>query len=107
MHSRDLTHEGSAVEKLLLVPVWHEAGRLFAKQVQAALASAESVTRVADGHAPEVDFAADRAVFTGKELADLASPSGSSTPPTAWPSPSARHRPRRSAEAFPGAAVLV
>lgn len=77
MHSRDLTHEGSAVEKLLLVPVWHEAGRLFAKQVQAALASAESVTRVADGHAPEADFAADRAVFTGKELADLASPSGS------------------------------
>jgi alkylhydroperoxidase AhpD family core domain len=29
MHSRDLLKAGLAVEKLVLVPVWHEAGGLF------------------------------------------------------------------------------
>jgi len=29
VHSRDLIKEGLAVEKLVLVPAWHEAGDLF------------------------------------------------------------------------------
>src|ERR1700712_2196424 len=29
MHSRDLLQGGLAVDKLVLVPVWHEAGDLF------------------------------------------------------------------------------
>lgn len=71
MHSRDLLKEGLAVEALVLVPAWHEAGALFTAKEKAALAWAESVTRVADSHVPDADFAAARALFTEKELADL------------------------------------
>lgn len=71
MHSRDLLKIGMDVAKLVLVPVWREAGRLFSEREQAALAWAESVTRVADTGIPDADYAAARAVFDEKELADL------------------------------------
>src|SRR6202023_368869 len=48
MHSRDLLKGGLAVEKLVLVPGWREAGSLFDSREHAALAWAETVTRVAD-----------------------------------------------------------
>src|SRR5712692_7113896 len=50
MHSRDLIKEGLAVEKLVLVQAWREAGSLFDTRERSALASA---------------------VFSEKELADL------------------------------------
>jgi AhpD family alkylhydroperoxidase len=71
LHSRDLLKEGLAVEKLVLVAAWHEAGPLFTAQEKAALAWAESVTRVAESRVPDADFAAARALFSEKELADL------------------------------------
>ncbi|WP_448950423.1 carboxymuconolactone decarboxylase family protein [Labrys neptuniae] len=71
MHSRDLTKDGVPQEKLVLVPVWHEAGALFTEQEKAALRWAETVTRVADTAVPEAEFQAARAVFSEKELADL------------------------------------
>jgi AhpD family alkylhydroperoxidase len=71
MHSRDLLKRGMAVEKLVLVPVWREAGDLFSEQERAALAWAETVTRVADTAVPEADYRAAAAVFSDKELADL------------------------------------
>jgi AhpD family alkylhydroperoxidase len=70
MHSRDLIKEGLAVEKLVLVQAWREAGSLFDTRERAALAWAETVTRVADTAVPDADFAAS-AVFSEKELADL------------------------------------
>lgn len=71
MHSRDLLKEGVAIEKLVLVPAWREAGVLFTEREKAAFAWAETVTRVADTAVPDEAFAAASGVFQGKELADL------------------------------------
>src|SRR5262249_21086079 len=71
MHSRDLMKGGLAVDKLVLVPAWREAGNLFDARERAALAWAETVTRVADTTVPEAEFEAASAVFSEKELTDL------------------------------------
>jgi AhpD family alkylhydroperoxidase len=71
MHSRDLTKSGLAVDKLVLVPVWHDAGAVFTARERAALAWAEAVTRVSESHVPDADYAAATAEFSDKELADL------------------------------------
>jgi AhpD family alkylhydroperoxidase len=71
MHSRDLLKAGMPVEKLVLVPAWREAGPLFDERERAALAWAETVTRVADTTVPEDDYQAAHAVFDDKELVDL------------------------------------
>src|ERR1700737_5548248 len=52
MHSRDLIKEGLAVEKLVLVQAWREAGSLFDTRERSALGWAETVTRVADTALP-------------------------------------------------------
>jgi AhpD family alkylhydroperoxidase len=71
MHSRDLIKGGLPVEKLVLVQAWREAGNLFDARERAALAWAETVTRVADTAVPDAEFEAASAVFSAKELADL------------------------------------
>ncbi|MNS92219.1 carboxymuconolactone decarboxylase family protein [Cupriavidus necator] len=71
MHTRDLAKKGVKLEKLALVQAWQEAGALFSDREKAALAWAESVTRVADTHVPDDVFQAAAAVFSEKELADL------------------------------------
>ena len=71
MHSRDLIKAEVPVEKILLVPVWDEAGSLFTEQEKAALEWAEVVTQVSDTHVPDEAYAEARAAFTEKELADL------------------------------------
>lgn len=71
MHTRDLIKKGVTPEKLALVQVPHEGGPLFTEREKAALAWAESVTRVADTHVPDEDFNMAAAVFSEKELADL------------------------------------
>lgn len=71
MHSRDLVNEGVPVDKLLLVPVWHEAAYLFSEREQAALKWAEVVTEIGEEHVPDEDYAAAAAVFEPKELVDL------------------------------------
>jgi AhpD family alkylhydroperoxidase len=71
MHSRDLLKGGLSVETLVLVPAWREAGPLFDARERAALAWAETVTRVADTGVPDEEYEAAHAVFSEKELADL------------------------------------
>ncbi|NRO98752.1 carboxymuconolactone decarboxylase family protein [Paraburkholderia sp. NMBU_R16] len=71
MHTRDLQKKGVKVEKLALVQAWAEAGNLFDERERAALAWAESVTRVAQTGVPEQDYQAARAVFDERELVDL------------------------------------
>src|SRR5436189_3169763 len=71
MHSRDLLKLGVTVDKLVLVPVWHEAGEVFSARERAALAWAETVTRVAETGVPDADYEAAAAEFSDKELADL------------------------------------
>lgn len=71
MHTRELSKKGLKREKLALVQAWHEAGNLFSEREKAALAWAESVTRVAHTHVPDADFHHAAEVFSEKELADL------------------------------------
>lgn len=47
MHSRDLLKGGVTTDKLVLVPVWRDAGEVFSIRERSALAWAETVTRVA------------------------------------------------------------
>jgi AhpD family alkylhydroperoxidase len=71
MHSRDLLKQGLAVEKLVLVPVWRDAGDVFSTRERVALAWAETVTRVAETGVPDADYDAAAGEFSDKELADL------------------------------------
>src|ERR1700752_5293698 len=60
MHTRDRIRKGVTPAKLALVEPRHERGALCSDRERAALAWAESVTRVADTHVPdeEVQLAA-------------------------------------------------
>ncbi|HEY0687364.1 MAG TPA: carboxymuconolactone decarboxylase family protein [Steroidobacter sp.] len=71
LHSRDLLKDGLAIEKLVLVPAWREGGALFDETERAALAWAETVTRVSETGVPDADYQAAAAVFDQKQLADL------------------------------------
>jgi len=71
MHTRDLVKMGVQIDKLALLQAWAEAGDLFSERERAALAWAETVTRVAESGVPDEAFASARAVFEEKELTDL------------------------------------
>lgn len=71
MHTRDLLKKGQPVEKIALVQAWAEAGDLFDERERAALAWAESVTRVADTGVPDEAYDAARAIFDEREIVDL------------------------------------
>lgn len=71
MHSRSLIKLGFSVDKVVLIPVWHEAAYLFSEREQAALKWAEVVTRVGETRVPDEDYAAAEKVFDPKELVDL------------------------------------
>src|ERR1700758_948740 len=71
MHSRDLLKSGVAVDKLVLVPVWRDAGQVFSQRERSALAWTETVTRVAETGVPDADYEAAAGEFSDKELADL------------------------------------
>jgi AhpD family alkylhydroperoxidase len=77
MHTRDLLQKGESVERLALLQAWREAGDLFDRRERAALAWAESVTRVADTGVPDEDYQAARAVFEERISWISRSPSGS------------------------------
>lgn len=71
MHTRDLLKKGVAIEKLALVQAWDEGGALFDARERAALAWAETVTRVADTNVPDAAYQAARGAFEERELVDL------------------------------------
>jgi len=70
-HSRDLLNSGVSIDKLVLLHGWRDAGAVFSTQECAALAWAETVTRVAETHIPNEHYEAAAAVFNSKDLADL------------------------------------
>ncbi|ASR10064.1 alkylhydroperoxidase (plasmid) [Rhizobium leguminosarum bv. viciae] len=71
MHTRELLKRGVKTEKLALVQAWAEGGSLFSEAERAALAWAESVTRVAETGVPDSAYTAAREVFDEKQLVDL------------------------------------
>jgi AhpD family alkylhydroperoxidase len=71
LHTRDLLKKGQKSEKLALLQAWPEAGSVFDERERAALAWAETVTRVADTGVPDEAFQAASAVFGERDLVDL------------------------------------
>ena len=71
MHTRDLLKRGQAIDKLALLQAWREGGTLFDERERAALAWAESVTRVVETGVPQSDYEAARLVFSDREMVDL------------------------------------
>jgi AhpD family alkylhydroperoxidase len=71
MHTRELLKKGASIDSLALLQAWREAGTLFDERERAALAWAESVTRVAETGVPDGDYEAARTVFDERELVDL------------------------------------
>jgi AhpD family alkylhydroperoxidase len=71
LHSRELLRRGINLDKVVLVPAWRESGRLFDDREQAALAWAETVTRVADTGIPDEEYEAASRAFDARELTDL------------------------------------
>ena len=71
LHPRDLIKRGEKIEKIALVQAWAEAGNVFDERERAALAWAETVTRVAQTAVPDEAYEAARAVFSEREIVDL------------------------------------
>ncbi len=71
MHTRDLLKAGVPNDKLVLLPVWHEAPEMFNEHERAALAWCETVTNVTQTRIPDEAYEAVLRHFSEKELVDL------------------------------------
>ncbi|MEO7495944.1 MAG: carboxymuconolactone decarboxylase family protein [Massilia sp.] len=69
-HSNDLRKAGETERRLQCVSVWRETP-FFTERERAALAWTESLTLLAQTHAPDEDFALLQAHFSEKEMVDL------------------------------------
>jgi AhpD family alkylhydroperoxidase len=70
MHSADALKEGEDAKRLFLLDAWEESN-LYTPRERAALRWTEALTRVAETHAPDEDFAELKAHFSDQEIADL------------------------------------
>jgi AhpD family alkylhydroperoxidase len=70
MHSKDLRAGGETEQRLYLLPAWRESP-FYTDRERAALAWAEAVTTLSEGHVPDEVFAQARAQFSEEELANL------------------------------------
>jgi AhpD family alkylhydroperoxidase len=70
MHRQDALKQGETEERMLLLSAWHES-QLYTDRERAALSWAESLTNIAQSHAPDSDYEAARTVFSEDELVAL------------------------------------
>ena len=70
MHRQEALKLGEAEDRLLLLDAWHES-HLYTPRERAALAWAESLTRIAKTHAPDGVYEEARSVFSEDELLNL------------------------------------
>jgi len=70
MHTKEALQHGESDKRLFLLDAWHESN-LYTPRERAALAWAESLTRIAETHAPDDVYAELRQNFSDKEVADL------------------------------------
>ena len=70
MHSADARKEGESEARLYLLDAWHESN-LYTPRERAALAWTESLTRVAETHAPDADYELVKSQFSDQELVHL------------------------------------
>jgi AhpD family alkylhydroperoxidase len=70
MHSKDLRADGESEQRLYVLDAWREAP-FYTDRERAALAWAEAVTKVTEGHVPDEIYKETREQFSEKELIDL------------------------------------
>jgi AhpD family alkylhydroperoxidase len=70
MHTSDALKAGETPARLFLLDAWHES-HLYSRREQAALTWTESLTKIAETHAPDADYEAVSAQFKPRELIDL------------------------------------
>ena len=70
MHSKDLRAEGETEQRLFVLDAWREAP-FYTNRERAALAWAEAVTLVTEGHVPDEVYEEARREFSEQELIDL------------------------------------
>ncbi|MGH8355756.1 MAG: carboxymuconolactone decarboxylase family protein [Pseudomonas sp.] len=70
MHANDARQAGETEQRLQTLCTWRET-RFFTPRERAALAWVESLTLLAERHAPQAEFEALREQFTDKEIVDL------------------------------------
>ncbi len=70
MHSKDLRAAGETEQRLYLLDAWREAP-FYSDRERAALAWAEAVTRVTEGHVPDIVYEQARTHFNEEELVNL------------------------------------
>ncbi|MET1029051.1 MAG: carboxymuconolactone decarboxylase family protein [Dongiaceae bacterium] len=70
MHSKDARKGGETEQRLYLLNAWHESP-LYSERERAALAWTDSLTLIANTHAPEDVFEQVRAQFKDAELVNL------------------------------------
>ncbi len=71
MHWKDAVAEGDDPQRLYMLDAWREWRQGYTEREQAALAWTESITRIADTHAPDADYREAREQFSEEELANL------------------------------------
>lgn len=72
MHTKDLRVLGETEQRMLMLGAWHEAHKLYSPRERAALAFAESLTKISNGGGvPDDVYAEAAAHFSDEELADL------------------------------------
>jgi AhpD family alkylhydroperoxidase len=71
MHTRDARKHGVSTQKLDVLAAWREAGPLFTEREQAALALAEAITVLSDGHVPDAVYQRAAGVFSERELGQV------------------------------------
>lgn len=70
MHTQDMLKEGMDIRKISTVSVWKEVA-LFDEREKAALLWTETLTKVADNHAPEEIYNQVATQFSETEMAEL------------------------------------
>jgi AhpD family alkylhydroperoxidase len=70
MHWKDLQASGESEQRMYSLDAWRETD-YYSDRERAALAWAEAVTKVTEGHVPDEVFEATRQHFSEQEMADL------------------------------------
>jgi AhpD family alkylhydroperoxidase len=70
MHRQDALKLGETEDRLLLLNAWQES-QLYTERERAALAWAESLTQIAECHAPDAVYEAAQSAFSDDELVAL------------------------------------
>jgi AhpD family alkylhydroperoxidase len=70
MHWKDLQAEGESEQRMYSLDAWRETP-YYSDRERAALAWAEAVTNIREGHVPDEVYEATRQHFSEQELSDL------------------------------------